>query len=64
MNARLDGLPKAYPRVYGYGITRRDRSKPFLVKFRRNKKQIVVGSFATLEEAQTAATNFLRDNPK
>lgn len=59
---RKDGLPQNRPRAYGYGITWRNRPKPYFVKFKRNKRQIVVGSFATLAEAQAAAAEFLQTN--
>lgn len=45
----------------GYGVTRRARKKPFIVKFKQNKKTIYVGSFRNLPEAQLAAERYLRN---
>lgn len=60
MNARADGLPRTHPiSPYAYGITTRKRRKPFIVKFKRNKKTIYVGSYATVAEAKQAQTDFL-----
>lgn len=61
MNARLDGLPRSTPRRYPYGVTWRDRRKPWLVKFKRNKKSINIGSFHNYDEAIIAAERFLRN---
>lgn len=59
MNARSDGRPKAIRRRFPYGVTWRQRRKPYLVKFKRNKRTVNVGSFTTLEEATTMANNFI-----
>ncbi len=58
MNARSDNLPQARPRVYCYGVSWRDRRKPWIVKFKRNKRTVYIGSFATLIEAETAANQY------
>lgn len=52
---RLHGHP------YGLGVTRRERRKPWLVKFKRNGKTVYVGSFFNLKEANLAAENYLRN---
>lgn len=62
MNARADGKPKQTPRIHDYGITWRDRRKPWFVKFRRDKKQVVIGSFATIFEAREAAKKYLEES--
>ncbi len=61
MNARADRLPRSHPRQYPYGVTRRLRRKPWLVKFKRNKKSINVGSYFNYDEAVLAAERFLRN---
>jgi AP2 domain len=59
MNARKDGKPQNRPRKYNYGVTWRDRKKPWIVKFKRNKKYIHVGTYSTLNEAYKAAEDYL-----
>jgi hypothetical protein len=59
MNARSDGQPKFAVRVYYPGISWRQRRKPFIVKFKRNKRTVYVGSFAKLLDAEIAARRFL-----
>jgi hypothetical protein len=59
MNARADGLPRRNSHPESYGITWRLRRKPWVVKFRRNKRQIWIGSFSTFPEAQSAAQAYL-----
>lgn len=61
MNARADRLPKACHRTYAYGISWRARRKPWIVKFRRDKKHIYIGSFRNYYEAEIAAEDFLRN---
>lgn len=61
MVRRLDGQPKSIPRQYPYGVTWRDRRKPWLVKFKRNKKSVNVGSYQNYHEAVLAAERFLRN---
>jgi hypothetical protein len=63
---RLDGQPKVWSRMglhrrYSYGVTWRNRRKPWLVKFKRNKKSIYVGSYFHYDEAVLAAERFLRN---
>lgn len=41
-----------------HGITIRKRPKPYLVKFKINKRTIYVGSFATITEAEAASQNY------
>lgn len=52
---RLHGHP------YGLGVTWRNRRKPWIVKFKRNRKSVYVGSFFMLKEANLAAERFLRN---
>lgn len=59
MNARSDGQPKSLPRKLPYGIAYRNRRKPYIVKFKRNKRSVYVGSYKTLDEASIYANNFL-----
>lgn len=62
MNARSDGQPQFRPRRYPYGVTYRARmKKPWLVKFKRQKKTVYVGSFITLEQASLRADEYLRN---
>lgn len=63
MNARSDGLPKFDPRrARPYGVTYRKRmKKPWLVKFKHNKRTIYIGSFITLEQAALRADEYLRN---
>ena len=63
MNARSDGLPKFYNRRYPYGVAyiRANRRKPWIVKFRRNKQDVYIGSYETLEQATLAADEYLRN---
>lgn len=61
MNARSDGLPKSNANLIGYGISYRKRRKPYIVKFKRNKKHIYVGSYFNIIEAQLAAERYLRN---
>lgn len=61
MNARSDGFPKSNANRIGYGISRRNRRKPYIVKFKRNKKHIYVGSYFSFVEAQLAADRYLRN---
>lgn len=56
---RKDGRPQNRPRRYPYGVSWRAKPKPYIVKFKRNKRTVYVGSFATLAEATEAAFNFL-----
>lgn len=58
---RSDGQPKALPRTYPYGVTWRNRRKPWLVKFKRNKQSINIGSYFNYTEAVLAAERFLRN---
>lgn len=46
---------------YGKGVTWRNRRKPWLVKFKRNRRSKNLGSFFTLAEANVVAENFLRN---
>lgn len=55
VHTRLHGHP------YGLGVTWRNRNKPWLVKFKRNRKSKYVGSFFTLKDANSAAEKFLRN---
>ena len=61
MNARADRQPKALPRRFPYGVTWRDRRKPWLVKFKRNKKSLNIGSYFNYDEAVLAAERYLRN---
>lgn len=54
-------LTPSKPNALGYGITRRVRHKPFIVKFKQNKKTIYVGSYRNLLEAQLASDRYLRN---
>lgn len=62
---RLDGRPKQRRRTKNhalnlpYGVYLRDKPKPYLVKFTRNKITINIGSYKTLPEATIYANNFL-----
>lgn len=58
---RLDGLPKNHPRTYPYGIAHRQRKKPWIVKFKRNKRTIYVGSFKHYSSAVYAAEEYIRN---
>lgn len=58
---RTDGLPKSHARRYPYGVTWRNRRKPWLVKFKRNKRSINIGSYLNYTEAVLAAERFLRN---
>lgn len=62
MNARSDGHPQA-GKVgrYTYGVTWRQRRKPWMVKFKRNKKTVYVGSFFSKEAASYHADQYLRN---
>lgn len=60
MNARADSLPKGPRSKYHYGVYWRKRRKPWLVKFRRSKKIIYIGSFYHYDEACFAAAEFLK----
>lgn len=60
MNARSDGQPKSLPRKLPYGIAYRNRRKPYIVKFKRNKRSVYVGSYLTLEQATLRADEFLQ----
>lgn len=53
-------LTRGKPRKHAkrYGISVRKRRKPYIVKFKINKKTVYVGSFGTIDEAKTAATNY------
>lgn len=67
MNARSDGRPQFRPRRYPYGVSYKSRHKtgrPWIVKFRRNKRDIHVGVFETLAQATLAAGEFLRKEIK
>lgn len=57
---RKDGLPQNRPSTYGYGIARRNRRKPWIVKFRRHKLDIHVGTYLTYREAVAARDAYLR----
>jgi hypothetical protein len=62
MNARTDGKPKFFIRRYPYGVSYRKRSsKPWIVKFKRNKRTVYVGSYITLEQASLRADEYLRN---
>lgn len=61
MNARSDGEPRSTSRTYPYGITWRNRRKPWLVKFKRNKRSINIGSYLNYTEAVLAIERFLRN---
>lgn len=61
MNARTDGSPRNALRQYPYGVTWRDRQKPWLVKFKRNKKSVNIGSYLNYTEAVLAAERYLRN---
>lgn len=54
-HTRLHGHPN------GVGVTWRNRRKPWLVKFKRNRKSQNLGSFFTLREANLIAEQFLRN---
>lgn len=54
-------LTPSKPHNLGYGITKRLRRKPFIVKFKQNKKTIYVGSYKNLLEAQLASDRYLRN---
>ena len=57
---RDDNRPKNMPRRFAYGVTmRKRRRKPFIVKFKRAKRTIYVGSYATEAEATIYANNFV-----
>lgn len=54
--------PRANASILGYGISHRTRrKKPFIVKFKQNKKTIYVGSFRDLNDAQVASARYLRN---
>lgn len=59
MNARLDGQPKRARRRYPYGVTWNSRMRRFVVKFKRQKQDVYVGSYTTFEEAKEAAESFV-----
>lgn len=61
MNARADGRPQIRFRQYPYGVTynRTRPRRPWIVKFKHNKRSIHVGSFETLEQATLAATAYV-----
>jgi len=62
MNARTDGQPQFRIRRYPYGVSWRiGRTKPWIVKFKRNKRTKYVGSYITLAQATLAAAEFLRN---
>lgn len=52
---RLHGHP------HGLGVTWRNRRKPWLVKFKRDRKSKNLGSYFTLREANVVAEQFLRN---
>lgn len=65
MNARTDGKPQWRPRRYPYGVSYRlSRRKPWIVKFKRNKRTIYVGSFEILAQAALAAREYVKENPR
>lgn len=67
MNARSDGHPKFHIRKYPYGVSYRrqhSRRKPWIVKFKRNKRTLYVGSFITLEQASLRADEYLRNETR
>jgi hypothetical protein len=51
--------PRNCKRQYPYGVSKRDRKKPWIVKFVRMKKRFHVGSYYTLDEATEAAAHWL-----
>lgn len=64
MNARSDGLPQIRFRRYPYGVTYRpqhSRIRPWIVKFKLNKRTVHVGCYSTLEQATLAAEEFQRN---
>ena len=62
MNARSDGQPQARPRRYPYGVSYIPRrARPWLVKFKRNKRDVYIGSYITLAQATLHAEEFLRN---
>ena len=69
MNARLDNRHKASHRPkhpeLPYGIYWRGANygEPYIVKFRRAKRHINIGTFCILEEAIDARDKYLKDNP-
>lgn len=66
MNARADGLPQHRIRRYPYGVYyRKSRTRPWIVKFKRNKRGVYIGSYETLEQAALAANEYtLKDPPR
>lgn len=66
MNARSDGQPQFRIRRYPYGVSRRKaRTRPWIVKFKRNKHGVYVGSYETLAQAALAANEYtLKDPPR
>ncbi len=63
MNARSDGQPQFRIRRYPYGISYRNRDRrPWIVKFKRHKQTVYVGSYETQDQASLAAEEFLRNN--
>ena len=65
MNARSDGLPQARPRRYHYGVSYiPDRARPWIVKFKRNKHDVYIGSYPTEAQAELHAQEYLRNEPK
>lgn len=61
MNARSDGLTRNHARVHAYGVTWRPRRKPWIVKFKRNKCTVYIGSYFHLHEAELSAARYLRN---
>jgi len=59
MTARLDGQPKRARRHYPYGVTWNSRMRRFVVKFKRQKRDVYVGSYTTLGEAKEVAENYV-----
>lgn len=60
MNARSDGQPQFRIRRYPYGVYyRKSRTRPWIVKFKRNKHGVYVGSYETLDQATLAANEYL-----
>lgn len=67
MNARSDGKPQARYRQYPYGVSYRpqhSKARPWIVKFKRNKCGITVGTYSTKDQAVLAASEFLRNELK
>ncbi len=58
-------MVRPYTPLHGFrygvpGIYRRDKAKPYCVRFTRNRRDVWVGSFLSLRDAITAASDFLR----